>query len=138
MCSAKEKRILFLSWSTLHILISKCIVSVDSTFFYFDFPQFTIVPWIYQKCMYKGHLFLNFACSTKEVVLLPLSRSTLYIAVRKYIVSLFYFFYFLLPRFTQNTSAKVIFSWNSRRSAKEAVILLLSWSALSIAFSKCI
>ena len=138
MCSAKEKRILFLSWSTLHILISKCIVSVDSTFFYFDFPQFTIVPWIYQKCMYKGHLFLNFACSTKEVVLLPLSRSTLYIAVRKYIVSLFYFFYFLLPRFTQNTSAKAIFSWNSRRSAKEAVILLLSWSALSIAFSKCI
>ena len=137
MCSAKEKRILFLSWSTLHLSISECIVSADSIFFILIshnlpyFHEFTKSVCI--KVIYSW----NFSCSTKEVVLLPLSRSTLYIAVRKYIVSLFYFFYFPFPRFTQNTYAKVIFSWKSRCSAKEAVILLLSWSTLSIAFSKC-
>ena len=43
-------------------------------------------------------------------------------------------FYFYLPLFTQNVSVKVIYSWTSRCSAKEAVILLRSWSSLYIAF----
>ena len=47
------KTILLLSWSTLHIAISKCIVS---WFFFFLFW----FPTIHPKCFYKSHLFLKF------------------------------------------------------------------------------
>ena len=53
------------------------------------------------------------------------------------LILLFLFsFFFFLPRFIQNTSAKVIFSGNFRFSAEGAVISLLSWNNLYIAFSK--
>ena len=46
-------------------------------------------------------------------------------------------FYFDLPLLIQSACVKVKFSWTSRCSVKEAVILLRSWSTLYIAFSKC-
>ena len=45
-------------------------------------------------------------------------------------------FYLILSLFTQTVCLKGIYSWNFRCSAKEAVIRLLSWSILYIAFSK--
>ena len=67
-----------------------------------------------------------------------LSSSTLYTAISKCIVSWFFFFYFDLPRFTQNISAKDIFPGNFRCCGKEAVIFFLSLSTLYIAFWKCV
>ena len=46
------------------------------------------------------------------------------------------FIYFVLTRLNQNECVKVFFSGNSRWFAKGAVILLLSWRTLCIAFSK--
>ena len=48
------------------------------------------------------------------------------------------FFCFLLLILTQSGCVKVVFSWNFRCSLKETVILLLSWSTLYRAFSKCL
>ena len=47
-------------------------------------------------------------------------------------------FSFDLSLFTWSECVEVIFSWNVRCSAKETVILLLSWSTLYISFSKWI
>ena len=96
--------------------------------FYFYLPLFT------QNVSLKVACSWNFRCSAKEAVVLLRLWSTKYLALWKCVVSLFYFSFFLffLSRFTENTSAKVIFSGNSRCSAKGAVILLLSWSTLYI------
>ena len=48
------------------------------------------------------------------------------------------YFYFDLLLFTKSACVKVIFSCTLRCSVKEAAILLLSWSTLYRAFSKCI
>ena len=40
---------------------------------------------------------------------------------------------FYLPQFTQNVSAKVVYSWNCRCSAKGAVVLLRLWRSLYLA-----
>ena len=130
-CSAKEAVIRLLSWSILYIAFSKWKVSWF-LFFYFYFPLFT------QSVCLKGIYSWNFRYSTKGAVLWLRLWGTLYLALLKCILSLFYVFFFLfLPRFTQNTSTKVIFSGNLRCSSEGAVILLLSWSTLYIAFSKC-
>ena len=100
--------------------------------FYFDLPLFT------QKACVKVTYFWNFWCSAKEAVLLLCSWNTLHVAFPKCKVSLFYFFYFSLPLLTESVYVKANFPWNFRCSSKEAVILLLSWSTLYIAFSKCI
>ena len=97
--------------------------------FYFYLPLFT------QNVSVKVVYSWNFRSSVKEAVVLLHLWSTLYLALWKCIVSLFYFFFFL-SRFTQNTSAKVIFSGSFRCSAQGAVILLHSWSTLYITFSK--
>ena len=47
-------------------------------------------------------------------------------------------FDFVLPLLTQILDIKVICSWNFGCSSKEAVMLLLSWSTLYIAFPNCI
>ena len=60
-----------------------------------------------------------------------------YIAFSKLSV-LILFFYFDLPLLNQSAGVKVTFSLNFRRSTKEAVLLLLSWSTMYTAFSKCI
>ena len=51
--------------------------------------------------------------------------------------ALILFFYFNFPLFTQNSSLKVIYSWNFTCSLKGAVILLGSWSTLYTEFLKC-
>ena len=127
--SAKEAVRLLVLWSTLYIAVSKCKIS-SFLFFYFNLPLFT------QTVCLKGIYSWNFRCSAKEAVVLLCLWSTKYLAFWKYIVSSFYCFFFL-SRFTQNTSPKVIFSGNFRCSAEGPVILLLSWSTLYIAFSKC-
>ena len=76
-------------------------------------------------------------CSAKQAVTLLRSWSTLYTAFSKCKVSWFLFFSFYLLLFTQTVCLKDIYSWNFRSSLKEAVIMLLSWSTLYIAFSKC-
>ena len=58
------------------------------------------------------------------------SWSTLYIAVLRCKVSWFYFSYFNLSLLTESAYAKVNFSWNFSCSAKEAVLLPLSWSSM--------
>ena len=52
--------------------------------------KFLILICHYSKCLYKCHLFLKLKCSAKDAVLLLLSWSTLYVAISKPIVSLFY------------------------------------------------
>ena len=85
--------------------ISFTMYSALILFFYFDFPLFT------QNASVRVNCSWNFWCSPKGVVILLLSWSTLYIAVWKCIMSLFYFFCFVLPRFTQNASVKSLFSF---------------------------
>ena len=93
----------------------------------------------YPKSMCKSNLvFVNLGALRRKKKILPLSWSTLYIAISKCIVCWFYFFYFNFSLFTQNACMKVIYSWNFRCSPKEAVILLLSWSTLYIAILKSI
>ena len=123
--------------------------------FWFDFPEhplygnfgmFSVLIlrylfWFavtYQRACGEVIFFCNFRCSAKEKKILLLSLSTLHIAISKCIVSLFYFFNFDFPLFTQNASRKVIYSWNFRCSSKEIEILLLSWSTLYIAVWKFI
>ena len=129
-CFAKGAMILLRSWSTLYIAVSKCKVSWFY-FFYFNLPVLAESAYI------KVNFSRNFKCSTKEAVILLLSLSTLYIAFSKCIVSWFYFFDFDLRLFTQSVCIRVIYSWNFRFCAKEAVLLFLSWSTMDIAFSKC-
>ena len=52
-------------------------------------------------------------------------------------MSWFDFLYFNLPLLTERAYVISNFSWNFRGSAKEVMILLLSWSTLYITFSKC-
>ena len=93
----------------------------------------------YPKSMCKSNLvFVNLGALRRKKKILPLSWSTLYIAISKCIVCWFYFFNFNFSLFTQNACMKVIYSWNFRCSPKEAVILLLSWSTLYIAILKSI
>ena len=47
-------------------------------------------------------------------------------------------FLFWFATINPKSMSKVNFSWNFRCSAKEAVILFLSWNTLYIAFPKCI
>ena len=47
-------------------------------------------------------------------------------------------FLFWFPILTQIACVKFSFSWNFRCSAKEAVLLLLSWSTLHVVILKCI
>ena len=101
-------------------------------FCYFNLPLLTQTLCI--KLIYSW----NFMCTAKEAVILLLSWSTLYVAFSKCIVYWFYISHLDLPLITQNASEKAIFLLNWRCSAKETVILLLSWSARYIVFSKCI
>ena len=101
-------------------------------FFYFSW-----LPLIHSASA-KVDFSWNFRCSVKEAVLLLHSWRVLYIAFSKYKVSWFYFSYFNLPLLTETVYEKVTYSWNLRYSTKEAVLLLLSWSTLYVAISKCI
>ena len=99
--------------------------------FYFDLPL------LIQSACVKIKFSWTSRCSAKEPVILLRSWSTLYIACSKCKIPWFLFFYFDLSLFTQTVCLKGIYSRNFRCSAKEAVIMLLSWGTLYIAFSKC-
>ena len=120
-CSAKEAVILLRSWSSLYTEISKCIVPCFAT----TYPDF----------MYKSHLFLKFyvLCERSSDIA---SVSVCSIFKMSSLAVLLFIFWFA----TNNSKCfyKSRFSWNCRCSAKETVILLLSWSARYIVFSKCI
>ena len=80
---------------------------------------------IYSKCMWKSHFeilgtpqFYSFSA-----ILLILLWSTLYIAISKF---------YSLPLLIQIVCVKGNFLKNLSYSAKEAVILLFSWSSLYI------
>ena len=98
---------------------------------YFDFSLFN------QSVCIKRIYTRNFRCSTKEAVILLLSWSTMYIAFPECIVSWICFFYFALPPISQSAYAKINCFLHFRCFAKEAVLLLCSWSTLYIAFIKC-
>ena len=131
MCSAKEAVILLLSWSTLYVAFSKCIV-------YWFYISHLDLPLITQNASEKVSFLLNWRCSAKETVILLLSWSARYILFSKCIVSWIYFFSLDLPLFTEDAFVTVNFSLNFICSGKEAVIFLLSWSTLYIAISECI
>ena len=101
-------------------------------FFYFNWLQ------LIQSASAKVNFYWNLRCSAKEAVLLLRSWSTLYIAFLKCKLFWFSFSYFNLALLTECWYVKVIYSWNLRCSAKESVLLLLSWNTLYIAISKCI
>ena len=95
------------------------------------------MPILIQSACVKVNFSWNFRCSAKEAVILLRPCSTLYIALSKCKVSWFQLFYSDLSLFTQSVCIKGIYSQIFRCSAKEAVILLLSWSTRYVAFSKC-
>ena len=74
----------------------------------------------------------------KGAVISLLLLSTLYIVIRKFMVSCFQFSSFDLPLFTHSASLKVIYCRNLRYFAKRAVILLLLQSTLYVTVSKFI
>ena len=121
--------LLLRSWSTLYIAFSKCKVS----WFYFSYFNFSLLT---ERACAKVHFSWNFRWFVKEAVLLLQSWSTLYVAFLKCKVSWFDFSYCNLPLSAESTYVKVIYSWNLRCSAKDAVLWLLSWSNLYIADSK--
>ena len=82
--------------------------------------------------------FWNLRCSVKEAVLLLCSWSTLYIGFSKFKMSWFYFSYFNLPLLTESVYVKANFFWRFMCSAREAVLLPLSWRNRYVAISKCI
>ena len=87
------KGFILLSWSTLNVAISKCIVFLFC-FFYFNWLQ------LIQRAS-KVNLSWNFRCFTKEAVLLLHSRSTLHIAFSKCHFCWSWLFYFDFPLFTK-------------------------------------
>ena len=129
-CYAKGALLLLLSWITLYVAISKCIVSWFY-FFLFWFP--TINP---KGISAKGNFSWNFRCSTKETVILLASF------VEHPVCSIFKMYRTLILNFwfwfvtIQSVCINVIYSWNLKCSAKDAVLLLLSWSTLYVAISK--
>ena len=102
------------------------------SFFYFNWLQ------LIQRASTKVNFSWNFRCSAKESVLLLCSSSTPYVAFSKYKVSWFYFSYFNLPLLTESAYVKPNFLWRFMCSAREAVLLLLSWRNRYVAISKCI
>ena len=118
-CSTKAAKLLHLSWSTLYRVISKCIVC------WFHFFKFWL-PTIHPKCFYSDIALSSDIASFVEHPV----YSTLKIYSALILV--------LFILFCHVWMCKILFSGNSRCSAKGAVILLLSWSILYVAFSKCI
>ena len=108
-CREEAAAIMLLSWSNIYIKISS---SQSQVFLKF---------WMLRERS------SDIACFVEHPV---------YSSFKMYSV-LILVFYFDLPLLMQNVCLKVKFSWTSRRSAKQAVILLHSWSTLYIAFSKC-
>lgn len=107
--------ILLIWWSTLYIIISKF------SFFKFLVPRFSKVN-AYDYFHLKFYVLRERSRDIGSFVEHPLHRIC----------------YFGLPLFTHNASSEVIFSLNVRCSAKETVILLLTWDPLFIVISKCI
>ena len=129
-CSAKESVLLLCSSSTPYVAFSKYKVSWFY-FSYFNLPLLTESAYVKFK-----YAFWRFRCSAKEAVLLLLSLTTLYEAIWKCIMSWFMSFSLNWLQQIRKTSAKVIFSWSFRLSAKEEVLLLRSWRALYILYSR--
>ena len=128
-CSAKGAVILFVSWSTLYIVFSICVVSS----FYCSILICHYLPKVYVEKTYSW----NFRCSTKEAVILLPSWTPLYMIFPRCRVLILGVFYFDFQLFTRSACVKVTFFWNFRCSAKDAVILLRLWSTTYIAFLKC-
>ena len=94
---------------------------------------------VYPKSMYKSNLFLKFQVLRKwSSFIASFVGHPVCSNFRMYSVLILVFFYFNVLQLIQSACVKVNFSWNFRCSAKEAVILLLSWSTLYIVFPKCI
>ena len=97
---------------------------------------------IHPKYFCKSRLFLKFwMLHEKSSFITSFVEQPVFSTLKmcSVLILLFLFFFFFLPRFIQNSSAKVIFSGNFRFSAEGAVISLLSWRNLYIAFQnlKC-
>ena len=101
-CSWKEAVLLLLSWSTLYVAISKCIVS------WFYFVYFGL-PLLNESASAKFNFSWNFRGSTKEAVILLPTWSTLYITFSKCKVLWFWLFCFDLSLFTKSVWIKGIF-----------------------------
>ena len=120
-CSAKEAAILFLSWSTLYIAISKCIKS----WFYF-----VLLLSIHPERLRKSNFFLKFlvlherSSNIDSFVVHPV-YSIFIMCNILILVSLFWF---------ATVHPKWVFK---SRKVVEAVVLLYSWSTQHLAFLKC-
>ena len=101
-CSWKKAVLLLLLLGTLHVAISKCIVSWFY-FLYFNLPLLTESEYV--------KFNFSWVCrgSKKEAGILLLSWSTLYRTFSKWKVSWFWLFYFDLSLFTQSACIKCIF-----------------------------
>ena len=106
--------------------------SVLILFLFFWFPT------IHPKCFCKSHFFLKFQVLHERSSVIASFMEHPVCSNFKMYSELILFFYFDFPLFTQNASAKVIYSWNFKCSPKEAVILLLPWSSQYIAAWKSI
>ena len=95
-------------------------------------------PTIHPKCFCKSHFFLKFQVLHERSSVIASFMEHPVCSNFKMYSELILFFYFDFPLFTQNASAKVIYSWNFKCSPKEAVILLLPWSSQYIAAWKSI
>ena len=85
------------------------------------------------KCMYKSKFFL------KLLVLRERSSFIAFFVYRAFPKCiLILYFHFDLSLFKRSVCIKVIYSWIFKCFAKEAVLLLLSWSTQYIAFPKCV
>ena len=101
-CSWKEAVLLLLSWSTLHVAVSKCIVS----WFYFLYFNLRLLT---ESAYVKFNFSWNFRGSTKEGVTLLRSWSTLYMTFSRCKVSRFWLFYLDLSLFLKSVCIKGIF-----------------------------
>ena len=119
-CSSKDAVILFLSWSPLFpnincldsislILICHSLLTFHMTFFFF---------------------FENFSCSTEKEAILLLSWSILHIAFSKWKMSWILIHGFHFTQVVQVLCSKLIYSWVSGLSMKEASIFFFLWSIL--------
>ena len=126
---------------------SSFIASFEEHHAYSSFKMYSVLILVFlkficlkliQRVSAKVNFSSGFWCTTKEAVLLLRSWSTLYITFSICKAFWFCFFSFNLPRLSETAYVKIIYSKNFRFSAKEAVLLPLSWNTLHVAISKYI
>ena len=138
-CSAKQAVILLLLREGSCFIASFVEHPIYSDFKMYSVLILVVLFWfidIYPKCVKKKHLFSKFQVLHKgsrdiaSFVEHPVSSN-----FKMYGVPILVFWFQFA---TINPKCIFDFSWNFRCYAKEAVLLLLSWSTMYVAILKCI